>query len=179
MQRFLGMINFYRRFLPGVAGTLRPLTAALSGNPKTLPWTPDMETAFTPPPATQLPDDLARAPTVFVRRDGHVPPLQPLYDGPYTVVCHSLHHFTLRIGKKEDKVSTLRLKPCTDPTAPPCYPGSGAACPPPSAYGISRRRGPRQEPFSPGTPPGVFARPAAVLDHTAARPARNRRAPSS
>jgi hypothetical protein len=36
MQRFLGMINFYRRFL---AGTLRRLTAALSGNPKTLPWT--------------------------------------------------------------------------------------------------------------------------------------------
>jgi hypothetical protein len=46
MQRFLGMINFYRRFLPGVAGTLRPLTPALSGNPKALPWTPDMETAF-------------------------------------------------------------------------------------------------------------------------------------
>ncbi len=46
LQRFLGMINFYRRFLPGAAGTLRLLTAALSGNPKTLPWTPDMETAF-------------------------------------------------------------------------------------------------------------------------------------
>ncbi len=46
MQRFLGMINFYRRFLPGVAGTLPLLTAAVSGNPKTLPWTPDMETAF-------------------------------------------------------------------------------------------------------------------------------------
>jgi hypothetical protein len=46
MQRFLVMINFYYRFLPGVAGTLRPLTAALSGNPKALPWTPDMETAF-------------------------------------------------------------------------------------------------------------------------------------
>ncbi len=29
MQRFLGLINFYR-----VAGTLCPLTAALSGNPK-------------------------------------------------------------------------------------------------------------------------------------------------
>ncbi len=38
LQRFLGMINFYRRFLPGAAGTLRPLTAALSGNPKTLLW---------------------------------------------------------------------------------------------------------------------------------------------
>jgi hypothetical protein len=46
LQRFLGMINFYRRFLPGAAGTLRPLTAALSGNPKTLSWTPEMETAF-------------------------------------------------------------------------------------------------------------------------------------
>jgi hypothetical protein len=46
MQRFLGMINFYRRFLPDVAGTLRLLTAALSGNPKTRPWTPDMETTF-------------------------------------------------------------------------------------------------------------------------------------
>ncbi len=73
-----------------------------------------------PPP--QLPDDLAPAPTVFVRRDGHVPPLQPLYDGPYTVIHRSLHHFTLRIGNKEDKVSALRLKPCTDPAAPPALP---------------------------------------------------------
>jgi hypothetical protein len=36
LQRFLGMMNFYR-----------PLTAALSSNPKALPWKPDMETAFT------------------------------------------------------------------------------------------------------------------------------------
>jgi hypothetical protein len=47
MQRFLGMINFYRCFFPRVAWTLRPLTAAFSGNPKTLPWTPNMETTFT------------------------------------------------------------------------------------------------------------------------------------
>jgi hypothetical protein len=40
------MVNFYCRFLPSVTGTLRQLTAALSGNPKVLPWTPDMETAF-------------------------------------------------------------------------------------------------------------------------------------
>ncbi len=46
LQRFLGMLNLYRGFLPGAAGTLHPLTAALSGIPKTLPWTPDMETAF-------------------------------------------------------------------------------------------------------------------------------------
>jgi hypothetical protein len=40
------MINFYHSFLPGIAGTLRPLTAALSGNPKVLSWQPTMETAF-------------------------------------------------------------------------------------------------------------------------------------
>jgi hypothetical protein len=54
MQRFLGMMNFYRRFLPGISGTLRPL-AALSGNPKILPWTPDMETAFATAKATLVP----------------------------------------------------------------------------------------------------------------------------
>jgi hypothetical protein len=73
-----------------------------------------------PPP--QLPDDLACAPTVYVRPDGHVPLLQPLYNGPYAVIRRSLHHFTLRISYKEDKVSTLCLKPCTDPTAPPAQP---------------------------------------------------------
>ncbi len=39
-------MNFYRRFLPGITGTLRLLTSALSGNPKALPWKPDMETSF-------------------------------------------------------------------------------------------------------------------------------------
>jgi hypothetical protein len=38
LQRFLGLINFYRRFLPGIAGTLQPLTDLLRGNPKSLNW---------------------------------------------------------------------------------------------------------------------------------------------
>jgi hypothetical protein len=73
-----------------------------------------------PPP--QLPDDLARSPTVFIRRDEHVPLLQQLYDSPYAVLRRSLHHFTMRIGDKEDKVPILRLKPCTEPTVPPAQP---------------------------------------------------------
>ncbi len=40
------MMNFYHRFLPGIAGTLRQHTAALSGNPEALSCQPDMETAF-------------------------------------------------------------------------------------------------------------------------------------
>jgi hypothetical protein len=77
---------------------------------------------------------------VFVRRDSHVPPLQPLYDGPYAILHRSLHHFTLRIGDKEDKVSTLWLKPCTDPTVTPAQPRV-RGCPP--AAGIFPRQGPQ------------------------------------
>ena len=47
LQRFLGMANFYRRFLPGIARTLQSLTAALAGNPKSLTWLPSMSAAFT------------------------------------------------------------------------------------------------------------------------------------
>ena len=46
LQRFLGMVNFYRRFLPGVARTLRPLTNALAGNPCSLNWSTEMQTAL-------------------------------------------------------------------------------------------------------------------------------------
>ena len=38
LQRFFGMLNFYRRFLPGIAGILKPLTDCLVGNPKLLSW---------------------------------------------------------------------------------------------------------------------------------------------
>jgi hypothetical protein len=40
LQQFLGMVNFYRRFLPDIARTLQPLTDALRGDPKTLEWPP-------------------------------------------------------------------------------------------------------------------------------------------
>jgi hypothetical protein len=85
----------------------------------------------------QLPDDLARALAVFMRQDGHVPLLQPLYNGPYTFLRNSLNHFTLRISDKEDKVSNLRLNP---ELTLPCRlhsPGSEAARPPPYTSGIS------------------------------------------
>ncbi len=46
LQRFLGLINFNRRFLPGIAGTLQPLTDLLRGNPKTLVWSENAAAAF-------------------------------------------------------------------------------------------------------------------------------------
>jgi RNase H-like domain found in reverse transcriptase len=45
LQLFLGLINFYRRFIPGVAAILKPLTDALRGKPKRLVVTNDMQQA--------------------------------------------------------------------------------------------------------------------------------------
>ncbi len=39
--------------------------------------------------------------------------MPPLYDGPYTVLQHSLCHFRLQMGDKEDNISTLCLNPFT------------------------------------------------------------------
>ncbi len=46
LQQSLAMVNFYRRFLPGIARTLEPLTDALKGAPKTLEWPPATAAAF-------------------------------------------------------------------------------------------------------------------------------------
>jgi hypothetical protein len=50
LRRFLGMLNFYRRFLPKAATTQVPLHNVLSG-PKVkgshpITWTPELHTAF-------------------------------------------------------------------------------------------------------------------------------------
>ncbi len=49
LQAFLGMVNFYRRFLPSIARMLRPLTDALHGGRKganKLEWSAAMDAAF-------------------------------------------------------------------------------------------------------------------------------------
>jgi hypothetical protein len=46
LQQFLGLVNFYRRFLPSVAKTLKPLTDLLRGSPKRLEWTQQADAAF-------------------------------------------------------------------------------------------------------------------------------------
>jgi transposase InsO family protein len=49
LQGFLGVINFYRRFIPAAAHILKPLTDQLKGGPKpaaSIPWTEAMQAAF-------------------------------------------------------------------------------------------------------------------------------------
>jgi hypothetical protein len=49
LQGFLGMVNFYRRFIPSAATILLPLTNCLRGGRKggeKVEWTPEMDAAF-------------------------------------------------------------------------------------------------------------------------------------
>ena len=46
IQRFLGMINYYHRFLPRIAGKLAPLHVASAGKGKEITWTPECQQAF-------------------------------------------------------------------------------------------------------------------------------------
>lgn len=49
MRRFLGMINFYRKFIPNAAKVQAPLHSLLAGNVKSssvIEWTPDLLSAF-------------------------------------------------------------------------------------------------------------------------------------
>ena len=48
---------------------------------------------------------------MFVRRDGHVPPLEPLYTGPFKVLKREEKTFTIQVGTKTEVVSVDRLKP--------------------------------------------------------------------
>ncbi|KAK7504021.1 hypothetical protein BaRGS_00004753 [Batillaria attramentaria] len=46
LQRFLGMINYYHRFIPHIAGILAPLHAQASGKGQSIQWTESCQTAF-------------------------------------------------------------------------------------------------------------------------------------
>ena len=46
LQRFLGMINYYHRFLPHIAKILAPLHAIVGGKGQTIEWSSDCQSAF-------------------------------------------------------------------------------------------------------------------------------------
>lgn len=46
LQRFLGMINYYHRFMPHIAETLAPLHAQASGKGQNIEWSADCQNAF-------------------------------------------------------------------------------------------------------------------------------------
>ncbi|XP_068240168.1 uncharacterized protein [Palaemon carinicauda] len=59
LQEFLGMVNYYRRFIPNIAQTLTPLDDVLKGKAKKLQWGSSQQHAF-----TRTKDALANATTL-------------------------------------------------------------------------------------------------------------------
>ena len=87
------------------------------------PLPPRHNTAAAAQPPADPPEALRQAAFVFVRRDGHRPPLTPAYDGPFKVLQRSRHTFKLQMGPRVDVVSTHRLKPAfTGPAPVPAVP---------------------------------------------------------
>ena len=106
------------------------------------PVKPEHNTASSAQAPTQLPAALASPTHMLVRRDGHVPPLAPLDDGPYKVLQRSLRTFRLQMGDKQDTVSTSGLKAVqADPDMQPAEPSwHGRPWKPPAqAPGPSKR----------------------------------------
>ncbi len=54
---------------------------------------------------------LLSAAFMYVRKGGAVPPLSPLYSGPYKVLASGPKVFRLQVGGREESVSIDRLKP--------------------------------------------------------------------
>ena len=111
------------------------------------------------PAADTLPEvtpaELSACPMVFIRKDGHVAPLAPLYEGPYKVLSRSPKTFQLQVGKRVEVVSVQRLKPAFTakdeaPVEPPRQ-GRPRRQPPLVPHDLPRRRGrpPRTSTSSP------------------------------
>jgi hypothetical protein len=85
---------------------------------------------------TELPDRLLRAPFIWLRRGGVLPPLHSPYNRPYGILRHGPRSFTIRVGSWDKIVSVIHLKACTEVETTP---------------GSPRRRG-RQPGNRPGGP---------------------------
>jgi hypothetical protein len=61
--------------------------------------------------AASVPSALLQAQFVYIRRGGVIPPLAPLYQGPYKVLGRSDKYFSVEVGGRSENVSVDRLKP--------------------------------------------------------------------
>ena len=102
LQRFLGMINFYRRFLPNIAQTLKPLTSALKGSPKLFRWSKPMSEALVSATVLINPNPSARISLAVDASDTHVGAvLQQFHNGGWA----PLSFFSRQLDSAQSKYS--------------------------------------------------------------------------
>ena len=111
LQEFLGMVNFYHRFIPHAAAVMRPLYSAISGKAKLVEWTDEMNMAFTQTKealaqATMLVHPHPEAPTALTVDASDVAVggvLEQLIDGNW----QPLAFFSRQLRPPERKYSTF------------------------------------------------------------------------
>ena len=111
LQRFLGLINYFRRFVPAAAAILRPLTDGLRGKPADFEWTDRMTIAFNAAKAAlstatrlQHPVPDARLAIASDASQCHVGGvLQQWVDGAWA----PLAFFSKKLNQAEEKYSTF------------------------------------------------------------------------
>jgi hypothetical protein len=88
---------------------------------------------------SELPADLLITRLIWVWPSGIVPPLHPLYDCPYAILCRGPRTFTLQVRQREDIIAVSCLKAWTAVDATPgstrCHgrpPGPGMMATPPA-----------------------------------------------
>ena len=95
---------------------------------------------------------------VWVRRDGHVKPLEPLYDGPFLVLGRADKVFQLQMGTRAVPVSVDRLKPV--------HSEGDVAVQQPRRRGRPPKSPPESPKSPPKSPPRKRGRPRKVFNQT-------------
>jgi transposase InsO family protein len=111
LQRFLGLLNYYRRFMPGLAKVICPLTNATAGKPKNLSWTAEMLQSFEAAKAAlaaavplHFPDPAADISLAVDASDSHVGAvLQQLTAGAW----RPLSFFSRKLSAAESRYSAF------------------------------------------------------------------------
>ena len=112
LRRFIGMANFYRRFLPKLSNTLAPLFNVLnSAKKQKLTWTSDAEAAF-----VKVKEDLASAATLnfpkantplSINTDASNSAVGGVLQQWYDNAWHPLGFFSKTLDKAQTKYSTF------------------------------------------------------------------------
>ena len=111
LQEYLGLLNYYHRFIPYIAGIVKPLYDSLSGKKRSLIWGPEQENAFITSKsalatATCLHHPIPDAPIV-VTTDASVTAVGAVLEQVVEGVHQPLAFFSKKLRPNEQKYSTF------------------------------------------------------------------------
>jgi hypothetical protein len=120
LQKFMGMLNFYCHFLPGIAKILKPFNDATSGT-GTLSWTPAIQLPSTLPNLSSNPSlytihiHLSHQPHHLTQLPAHQQPPFHLQHSPIFSLCHFLTLTLPKLNSHAHRSQSYRTCPLCTP----------------------------------------------------------------